>query len=773
MRKRVVITLMEGSFEQGFPALLQISEYNALTRTDIQIPGQLPANPNIPKQFRNWQLAYRQIVMPHSRIRAKPAQVTNISCSQLGNQLVNSLNDWLNSGSRDWQKIRQGLQINLNQTDEVEILIQTNNLLLRQLPWHQWDFFKFYTKAEIALSNPEFKRPIKSLIKPVKRIINILAILGNSENINVNQDRTFFEQLSRQADTKFLVEPSFQEFNENLWNKNWDILFFAGHSYSEEKGQILLNKTEIISLTQLRYALTKAIEKGLGLAIFNSCDGLGLAQELFDLNIPQVIVMREPVPDAVAQAFLKHFLTAFVKGKSLYTSVREARERLEAFENQYPYATWLPVICQNSAVVSPSWQELCGVRTSLKKRIQMVLVMSVAVTALVIGVRHLGMLQTWELQAYDQLMRSRPEEALDRRLLIVTVTEEDFQLPQQNPRTGSISDLALSQLLEKLAQFKPRAIGLDIYRDFPLNSTQTDLAARMQSDNNFFAICKVSDREANHPGIAPPVNVPPERLGFSDVVADPDGVLRRHLIAMEPESSSPCTTPYALSAQLAFHYLQAEGISARYTPKGDLQIGNVVFQRLQGHAGGYQTVDTWGYQILLNYRSYRLPRAFAPIVTLTDVLNGKLKPDDVRDRIVLIGVTAESANDYGLTPFSAGKGFYQAMAGVVIQAHMVSQLLSAVKDERPLLSVWPVWGEMLWVWCWSVVGAFLVWCGQFPYRDTMRSQLYKLLLQGAAQGLLLIICYSLFVHGKWVPLIPSALALLLTSGSIAFYQKSP
>ena len=68
-------------------------------------------------------------------------------------------------------------------------------------------------------------------------------------------------------------------------------------------------------------------------------------------------------------------------------------------------------------------------------------------------------------------MRSRPEEKQDSRLLIVTVTEDDFQLPEQKQRIGSLSDLALGRLLEKLAQLQPRTIGLDIYHDFPVRPT--------------------------------------------------------------------------------------------------------------------------------------------------------------------------------------------------------------------------------------------------------------------------------------------------------------
>ena len=96
------------------------------------------------------------------------------------------------------------------------------------------------------------------------------------------------------------------------------------------------------------------------MAIFNSCDGLGLAWELQKLQIPQVIVMGEPVPDHVAQEFLKYFLIPFAKGQSFYLAVREARERLQGLEDQFPCASWLPVICQNPLVKPPTWLALTG-----------------------------------------------------------------------------------------------------------------------------------------------------------------------------------------------------------------------------------------------------------------------------------------------------------------------------------------------------------------------------------------------------------------------------
>ncbi len=780
MGKRVILTLIPGSFEHGFPVILRIESEGTTAQREIQVIGQLPPAPQILQLFKHWQSAYRQIVMPHSRIKPRPAQVTNVSCYQLGSQLALELNNWLNSGSREWQKIRDRLQHNLSQTDEILVLIETDDMQLRQLPWHLWDLFsEQYTKAEIALSLPEYQ-PLRVTTASYKEQVKILAILGDSTGIDVRQDRAVLEQLPH-AETTFLVEPQRQWLNSHLWEQQWDILFFAGHSSSQldgNTGQIYINQSDSLSLTELKNGLRRAIEQGLQLAIFNSCDGLGLARELADLQIPQIVVMREPVPDLVAQESLQYFLKAFASGKSLHLAVREARERLQGLEERFPCATWLPVICQNPASVPPTWQELCSQieRDSAQgrakqqsspflpraSRFKTVLLASTVVAALVMGLRFLGILQSQELQAFDQLMQLRSSEGPDRRLLIVTIAEDDFKLPQQQNRKGSLSEQALALLLQKLEQFKPRAIGLDIYRDFPVDPKEADLASQMRHSDRLIAICRVSEPEVNEPGVSPPPEIPLERQGFSDFVQDSDGVLRRHLIAMKPSSTSPCTTPYALSAQLAFRYLDALGISTKYTQNKELQIGKVVFKRLRSHMGGYQQVDDWGYQILLNYRSNNSRLEFADRVTLKDVLTNKLKPEAVKNRIVLIGLTNESAGDFFSTPYNTGQQPHQKMPGVIVHAQMVSQILSAVLDGRPLLWVLPFWGEALWIWGWSVVGGILAWRVRHPMR---------LGLAGAATlGVLYGLSFNLLTQGCWVPLVPSALVLVFTGASVLAYN---
>jgi CHASE2 domain-containing sensor protein len=772
MNQLVVLNLGTGDLQNGFPAVT-VELWLSGNTYPMKFVGSLPAIPELPQLYGAWQLLYSAVYNRldwHPRIEILEADVTHVSeveFSDLCQRLTDAINTWLNSES--FRNIHQQLRTHLTPSAEIRFIIETNNNQLRRLPWHLWNFFEDYSKAEVALSAPEYQPPRKSLNRTPGAKVRILAIFGNSKGIDISKDRVLLEQLSAQAEIEFLVEPQREELNDQLWKQGWDILFFAGHSSSQDQGLLKLNATENLALSKLRNALKKAIESGLKLAIFNSCDGLGLAQQLEDLHIPQVIVMREPVSDAVAQEFLKHLLTAFSSGQSLYTAVREARERLQGLEGKYPCASWLPVICQNPAEIPTTWQDWCESQHNHAdlpgdRRLRAVLLTSMLVTACVMGARYLGVLQPLELQALDQFTQLRPDEGQDSRLLVVTITEDDLQLPEQKQRKGSLSDLALTRLLEKLESYQPRAIGLDVYRDFPVDSQQPALAAHLHSNKNLFGICKVRDRETNHPGIAPPPEIPIERQGFSDVVKDPDGILRRQLVAMNPGPTSPCTTPYALSAQLALHYLETEGIAGQYTPAGELQLGNTILKRLQPHRGGYQQVDTWGYQILLNYRSYRSPAEIVPTVTLAEVLAGAVKPDVVRDRIVLIGVTAQSAHDYILTPYRSGQGFSQEIPGVVVQAQMVSQILSAVKDGRSLLGYWPLWGEVLWVGGWSVVGGILVW--------RWRSQLQLLLVAGATLGGLYIFCFSLFTQGSWVPLVPAALAFVLTGSSVGIYSLS-
>ncbi|WP_017717001.1 nSTAND1 domain-containing NTPase [Kamptonema formosum] len=378
MIKSVVINLGAGDLNSGFPRVTaQLRE--AGHPLPQQFTGSLPPAPVLAELYQNWQLVYRslsarkELLSPPAReedddeLEIDEGGITNVS--QLGfeevcKKLEESLNAWLKS--KDFIHIEQQLRAQLNTAEEIRVIVETGDELLRRFPWHCWDFFSDYPKAEMALSRPEYKRTQPSQPKAPREKVRILAVLGNSSGINLETESRFLKNLP-DAEVEFLVKPSRQQLNTQLWNdQGWDILFFAGHSQTEgETGRLYINENKTnnsLTVGQLEEALTQAIENGLKLAIFNSCDGLGLALALEKLNLPAVIVMREPVPNRVAQEFCKHFLEAFAQKRlPLYLAAQQARRKLQGLENDFPGASWLPVICQNPAVEPATWLQLGGI----------------------------------------------------------------------------------------------------------------------------------------------------------------------------------------------------------------------------------------------------------------------------------------------------------------------------------------------------------------------------------------------------------------------------
>ncbi|MGB7711381.1 MAG: pentapeptide repeat-containing protein [Microcoleus sp.] len=355
----VLLKLERGDLKQGFETTVEI--WYDRQRFAITLKGKLPPKPELSENYQKWQEIYDFNRKRNNRgIRIEQAQLTNFSIQELkiqAEQVEMDVNNWLKS--EQFHQINQALHDKLNRTDEVRVIIETEDNLLRKLPWHQWDFFESYTKAEVALSRKLSNRVKKSVRSRNK--VRILAVLGDSTGINLDADRQILEDLQG-AEIKFLEKPNLRKLEEHLTDKiGWDILCFSGHSQSEVDGStgvICINETDKLTVEQLKDSLKIAIQKGLEIAIFNSCDGLGLAKQLAHLDIPQIIVMRERVPDLVAQEFLKAFLQAFAGGASFYVSVREARKRLKDYDGEIPGVSWFPIICQNKAEYPKTWREL-------------------------------------------------------------------------------------------------------------------------------------------------------------------------------------------------------------------------------------------------------------------------------------------------------------------------------------------------------------------------------------------------------------------------------
>ena len=408
-RKELVMQVLvnlrfgNGDFQHGFDEIILsagIDENQNSTEREIKLP---PA-PLIPDLYQNWQDKYSELVGTSGRkVLSKQLvtksytenifrgfskqQPTNFSyyecqkeCNQYAEDLRIQINQWLAA-------IKSQLEttFELDKNSDILLTINTENLtsqvtkdILHRLPWREWDYFNHNSTFEAVLCLSE--SPTSVTYKPsvanddIFRRVRITSIFGDSTDIDVATDKELITKLQKRgAELINLEQPQRQDFIK-LWDEPCDILFYSGHSesfFDGTVGSLQINSKESLNLQEIRNTFSEAIKKDLKLAIFNSCDGLGLAKQLADLHLPYIIVWREPVPDKIAQKFLQYFLSSYAEGKTLFNSVRDARIKLVELTNsaekekQIPGLEWLPIICKNTTHAPPTWEDLGGLTGKL------------------------------------------------------------------------------------------------------------------------------------------------------------------------------------------------------------------------------------------------------------------------------------------------------------------------------------------------------------------------------------------------------------------------
>ncbi|MBE9009348.1 CHASE2 domain-containing protein [Pseudanabaenaceae cyanobacterium LEGE 13415] len=378
---------------------------------------------------------------------------------------------------------------------------------------------------------------------------------------------------------------------------------------------------------------------------------------------------------------------------------------------------------------------------------------AIAVATAILGLQTSGAFQPLELMALDQWFRARPPEAIDARIVIVTIDESDFNEVGRYP----IPDAQLASLLSKIRQQKPRVIGMDVYRNLPVEPGHEALRNIYQQTPNLIGVEKTLSG-ANMPSVDPPPILREQgQIAASDLVLDPDGKVRRNLLSLRvtPMWGKKGRTIETLGTRLALEYLKAEGIKPQPVGDGVIQLGKARLAALKPNAGGYVRGDIGGFQLLANFRN--LQRKFTS-VSLSDVLNDRVNPQLMKDRIVLIGSVAESLNDRFFTPYSSVAKL--TSAGVEVHADFTSQLVSAAIDGRPILRGVPEWIETIWCWMWLGVGVVLGTRFRAPHRTFV--WMVVVTIAGIS------IAYGLFLSGWWItivaPLIGMTLITVATRG---------
>ncbi len=400
-----------------------------------------------------------------------------------------------------------------------------------------------------------------------------------------------------------------------------------------------------------------------------------------------------------------------------------------------------------------------------------VLIAAPGLAALILGVRSIGFLQLLELAMLDQLFLMRPQETVDSRFVIVDITEEDVRAVGHWP----MNDRLMARLIKNIRAQKPAAIGLDIYRDLPVEPGYAELVDVFKTTPNLIGIQKVSTSADSSEVKPSPVLQAQGQVAANDFPLDSDGKVRRAIITAETTDGDVLL---GFSFHLSMLYLSQYGIQPENTPDDKVKLGSTIFTPFEPNDGGYANTNAGGYQVLVNYRgdTDRFPR-----ITLAKALANQIPPGLMTGKIVMIGASATSLNDLFYTPYSS-KLFETnslRMPGVVYHANIASHFISAALDNRPLIYTWPDWAESLWTLGWAFVGAMLIWAPRNVGMSTKKaggsgrfwqSRVFIMTTSLIVTfGGLLGGSYLAFLSGWWIPVVPASLSLGLSAVAIVGY----
>jgi hypothetical protein len=431
MMKEIIIRLGTGTIQDGFSSVTVELKSAKVTRWEDR--SSLPPNPELQQLLNQWQLLYPATIQMYSPgMTLSPVvfdtnTVTNVSTQdlvELNHHLRIAVNNWLNFS--DFGRIDRRLRTDSNIAERLLVIIVSEQLHIWQLPWHFWDLFSAYPDATEVFAKP--RATDVRHIKPQRNgKVNILTLSGRDPNLTL--DLPFLKTLP-QSHSQPLSTTSAYEIAERLNQSNpWDILIFNGHGdtiqyQSFQDGVIYLDNDTPVEISRLKLEIQTAVDRGLQIAIFNCCNGLGLAEQLSDINIPYIIVMREIVPDRCAQDFLKQLLDRYSRGDSFPAAFKYARQSLRLSSGGFAqFADWLPILFHNPLSNDVTWQDLsatvfsssiptqvtaiCSYLDRPNRRILSNVVLSLVGSLLAVTLQSQPQIVTWENAIVDRVQAAQ------------------------------------------------------------------------------------------------------------------------------------------------------------------------------------------------------------------------------------------------------------------------------------------------------------------------------------------------------------------------------
>lgn len=396
--------------------------------------------------------------------------------------------------------------------------------------------------------------------------------------------------------------------------------------------------------------------------------------------------------------------------------------------------------------------------------------------------RWLGLFSSLELIALDFFLSHRVSESSDEHISILLIDKAEFQ------RQGVRADGYLANLVDRIFEFEPAVVGLNIFFREPSGETtkSSRLVNLFETHDNLVGVQKgLPPKEILPlPGVSNQVS--DDQFGINDLPIDRDGQIRRvyvgtYLPDETPENSTDNPFKFSFAFKIAQKYLEGQGYSLENLP-GDPKTPSfkapdteryVAIPRLKPTSGGYiRDPDIADIQTLLNFRA---GTNALQIIQPDEIATQAFSSEVLKDKIVIVGAidtlspnflpVSASSNLIDESNQSRGILFRLGIVGSELEAHSVSQIINAVLHDRPLIkTLHPLFGDILII----LAGVAGILIG-----NTFGTTLHNAILLVTTNSLLMGGSYVLLSQlGIWVPALPASSLLAIAGVTyIAFYQS--
>ena len=371
----------------------------------------------------------------------------------------------------------------------VEVFLSCSNPQIARLPWESWEIgteFAAVGNIRIARAPANIRNPINDhhttdRPRPIRKRPRILAILGDDTGLSLAEDKAVIQTfLASKAEIEYVgwtPGTSIDQLKTDIVQAiahplGWDLLFFAGHS-NEMKiggGELAIAPNTSIALREIQMPLIQAQQNGLQFALFNSCNGMDLAETLIDLGFSQVAVMREPIHNRVAQAFLMRFLQRLAAHDDVQESLLAATQFLKTSANlTHPSAHLVPTLFRHPQsslfrIESTSWAN--RLRKWVPSRYEAIALALLTVISLPLPVQNYLIEQRGLLQAQYRQLTQRVTSTQPPPVALVRIDNPSLEKRGiTNPKP--MSQAYLADIIKQLTNYGPEVIGIDYILDRP------------------------------------------------------------------------------------------------------------------------------------------------------------------------------------------------------------------------------------------------------------------------------------------------------------------